>query len=233
MSRNTASSPLEIQCLFMEKINYQLQALKTFEEVDQFKDKPTLLIHACCGPCSSYPLTLLTKHFKVTIYYNNSNIYPETEYIRRRDELKRFLSEFEKDYKEHVELIVPEYNWDEYNKTLEPMKDIPEGGIRCFACYEKRMDEAYKYASEHQFDYFCTIMTISRQKSSQVLNEIGAKLEKKYPNTKYLYSDFKKNNGLLRVKEMKERYNLYQQLYCGCKYSFEARKAYDLSKENK
>ena len=224
---------METQCLFMEKINYQLKALETFKEVDALSKKPTLLIHACCGPCSSYPLTLLTEHFDVTIYYNNSNIYPESEYIRRRDELKRFLPLFEKDYKKNVNLIIPEYNNEEYNKSLEPLKDIPEGGERCFLCYEKRMDEAYKYASDHDFDYFCTIMTISRQKNSQKLNEIGEKLQKKYPKTKYLFSDFKKNNGLLRVKEMKERYDLYQQLYCGCKYSYEARQAYDNSIKNK
>ncbi len=217
----------------MEKINYQLQALETFKEVDKLDKKPTLLIHACCAPCSSYPLTLLTDHFDVTIYYNNSNIYPESEYNRRRDELKRFLPLFEKDYGKKIKLVIPSYRNDEFNKTLEPLKDVPEGGKRCFACYEKRMDEAYKYASDNDYDYFCTIMTISRQKNSQKLNEIGEKLQKKYPNTKYLFSDFKKNNGLLRVKEMKQKYNLYQQLYCGCKYSYEARIAYDDSKEEK
>ncbi len=215
----------------MEKINYQLQALKTFEEVDKLDKKPTLLIHACCGPCSSYPLTLLCKHFDVTIYYNNSNIYPESEYVRRRDELIRLVECYKKDYGFDIKVIVPLYNNEEYNKTLEPLKDIPEGGLRCFTCYEKRMDEAYRFASENHFDYFCTIMTISRQKSSQKLNEIGEKLQKKYPNTKYLFSDFKKNNGLLEVKKFKEKYNLYQQLYCGCIYSYQARLEYDKNKQ--
>ena len=215
----------------MEKINYQLKALKTFKEVDKLDKKPSLLIHACCAPCSSHPLTMLTGHFDVTIYYTNSNIYPESEYNRRLNELKRFLKLFEKDYGHHVELVVPPYKNKEYNACLEPLKDIPEGGARCFLCYEMRMEDAYKFAAENHYDYFCTIMTISRQKNSQVINEIGAKLEKKYPSVKYLFSDFKKDNGLLHVKEMKAKYNLYQQLYCGCIYSYGARKAYDESKK--
>lgn len=225
--KNIISSPLEIQCSFMEKINYQLEAFKTFEEVDKLDKKPTLLIHACCAPCSSHPLTILCDHFDVTIYYNNSNIYPESEYNRRLEELKRFLKCFEKDFHHHVKLIVPPYDNEKYNETLEPLKDIKEGGLRCFTCYEKRMDEAYKFASENHYDYFCTIMTISRQKSSQKLNEIGKTLQEKYPNCKYLFSDFKKNNGLLHVKELKAKYDLYQQLYCGCKYSYESRQNYD------
>lgn len=229
--RSITSSPLEIQCSSMDKINYQNIAFETFKEVDKLAKKPTLLIHACCAPCSSYPLTLLTEHFDVTVFYNNSNIYPESEYLKRLKELIRFLKCFEEDYHHHVNLIVTPYDNDGYTKILEPLKDSPECGERCFLCYEIRMNEAYKFASDNHYDYFCTIMTISRQKSSKKLNEIGLKLQDKYPNTKYLLSDFKKNNGLLEVKKMKEKYSLYQQLYCGCKYSYEARLEYDKSKQ--
>jgi len=204
-----------------KKINYYQKSLKILENLGDLGKKPRLLLHACCGPCSTFPLTFLCPHFDVTIYFNNSNIYPESEYSRRLEELKKFLEYFKRDYGFDVKLIVTKYANDEYNKDLEPYKNQPEGMTRCFICYEKRMDDAYKFASENGFDYFTTVMTISRQKNSQKLNEIGEKLSKKYPNVKYFYSDFKKNRGIDIAREMRINYDLYQQLYCGCKYTYE------------
>jgi predicted adenine nucleotide alpha hydrolase (AANH) superfamily ATPase len=153
--------------------------------------------------------------------FNNSNIYPESEYVRRLEELKKFLTYFKRDYGYEVKLVVREYDNEKYNLDLEPYKDQAEGLTRCFICYEKRMDDAYKYADENHFDYFTTVMTISRQKNSQVLNQIGSKLAKKYPNVKYFHSDFKKNKGIDMARDMRIKYDLYQQLYCGCKYTYE------------
>ena len=204
-----------------KKINYYLQSEKELVVVDSLKNKPSLLLHACCGPCSTFPLTYLCPHFNVTIMFNNSNIYPEEEYIRRLEELKKFLGYFKRDYGYDVKLVVREYDNDKYNIDLEPYKDQPEGLTRCLICYEKRMDDAYKYASENHFDYFTTVMTISRQKNSQILNEIGEKLSKKYPNVKYFHSDFKKNKGIDMARDMRIKYDLYQQLYCGCKYTYQ------------
>ena len=213
---------METQCSFMDKkINYYLQSEKELAVVDSLSKKPSLLLHACCGPCSTFPLTYLCPHFNVTIMFNNSNIYPESEYIRRLEELKKFLGYFKRDYGYEVKLVVKEYDNDKYNIDLEPYKDQPEGMTRCFICYEKRMDDAYKYANDNGFDYFTTVMTISRQKNSQVLNEIGEKLSKKYPNVKYFHSDFKKNKGIDMARDMRIKYDLYQQLYCGCKYTYE------------
>ena len=213
---------MEIQCLFMDKkINYYFESEKELKVVDTLKKKPSLLLHACCGPCSTFPLTYLCPHFDVTIMFNNSNIYPESEYIRRLEELKKFLTYFKRDYGYEVKLVVREYDNDKYNQDLEPYKDQAEGLTRCFICYEKRMDDAYKYADENHFDYFTTVMTISRQKNSQVLNQIGSKLSKKYPNVKYFHSDFKKNKGIDIARDMRIKYDLYQQLYCGCKYTYE------------
>ena len=207
------------------KINYNDIAL---EEIKRLGDrKPKLLLHACCGPCSCYPLTFLCPHFEVTIYYANSNIYPTEEYTRRRDELKRALELFEAEYGYHVDLIIPPYDHEAYMEDLRPYKDDPERGRRCLLCYEKRMEESYAYAEAHGFEYFTTVMTISRQKSSLAMNEIGKKLELKHPKTKYFYSDFKKQNGILKGKEIRERYGLYNQLYCGCEYSLESRLEYD------
>ena len=210
------------------KINYNDVAIA---EMATFGNKkPSLLLHACCGPCSCYPLLFLCPHFQVTIYYANSNIYPSEEYTRRRDELKFALKQFEDEYGYHVDLIIPPYDHEAYMEDLRPFANEPERGKRCLLCYEKRMDESYGYAEEHGFDYFTTVMTISRQKSSLAMNEIGKKLEAKHPKTKYFYSDFKKKNGILIGKEMRERYGLYNQRYCGCEYSLASREAYDAQK---
>ena len=202
------------------KKNYYLESLKEIEKLDKGGPKPTLLLHACCAPCSTFTLLFLCPHFDITIFYNNSNIYPLSEFEKRRDELKNFLKDFKKKEGHKVALIIPEYNNDQYNIELEPYADLPEGSRRCFICYEKRMDEAYAYAEQNGFAYFATAMTISRQKNSQILNAIGEKLSTRYPKTKYFHSDFKKNKGIDIAKAMRDEYGLYQQTYCGCKYTF-------------
>jgi predicted adenine nucleotide alpha hydrolase (AANH) superfamily ATPase len=200
-------------------INYYQKSLKILEGLPQ-SPKPKLLLHACCGPCSCFPLTFLCPHFEVTIFFNNSNIYPANEYERRLSELEKFLGYFKQDYGYDVNLIVTSYDNDAYNEALEPLANVPEGGARCFLCYRKRMSEAYDYAEHNGFDYFTTVMTISRQKDSQILNRIGAELEAKHAKTKYFYSDFKKNKGIDIAREMRIHYGLYNQLYCGCKYTY-------------
>ena len=203
------------------KTNYYLVSKKEIEEIrKEFKDrKPRILLHACCAVCASWPLEMLAEIFDITVYYNNSNIWPASEYERRRDELIRFISETNKE----IKLIVPDYDNDSYTKMLEPRKDDPEGWKRCFFCYAYRMDEAYSYAAANGFDYFTTVMSISRQKDSQKMNEIGKQLSAKYPSVRYFYSDFKKGGGQTRQKELVDEHHLYRQDYCGCIYSYESR----------
>ena len=203
------------------KVNYFKKSQQILDEIKKSSAKPTLLLHACCGPCSTFPLTFLCPHFDVTIFFNNSNIYPADEYYRRLGELKRFLELFERDYGYHVEVIEVPYDNETYMKDLKPYKDQPEGLERCFICYEKRMRQAYDYAEKNGYDFFTTVMTISRQKNSQKLNEIGEKLSKDHKKTRYFFSDFKKNKGIDIAREMRIHYDLYQQLYCGCKYTYE------------
>jgi len=203
-----------------EKVNYYKISLKEIDELPKGERKPRLLFHVCCGPCACFPLTFVCPHFDVTIYYNNSNIYPPEEFHRRLDELKTLLTYIKRDYGYDVDLVVPAYDNEEYMKSLAPYATSREGGERCHVCYEKRMAEAYDYAESNGFDYFTTVMTISRQKDSQVMNEIGKKLEKTHTRTKYFYSDFKKNNGQLIGTNMRKEYGLYNQLYCGCVYSY-------------
>ena len=219
--KDIVSSPLETQCLFMNSyVNYYKKSLKELETLPKDK-KPSLLLHACCGPCSTFPLTFLCPHFDVTIFFNNSNIYPSDEYFRRLNELKKFLEYFKRDYGYDVKVIETKYDNENYNKDLEKFADQDEGKERCFLCYEKRMDQAFNFANENGYDYFTTVMTISRQKNSQKLNEIAGKLQEKYGKTRYFFSDFKKNKGIDIAREMRIHYDLYQQLYCGCKFTYE------------
>ena len=128
---------------------------------------------------------------------------------------------FNEEYGQNVKIVKTPYRGVEYVKNLVPLKDEPEGGKRCHLCYRLRIEEGYQYAEEHGFDYYTTVMTISRQKDSRVMNEIGADLQKSYPNTRYFHSDFKKNGGLEKAAEIIKKYNIYSQNYCGCIFSYQ------------
>ncbi len=203
---------------------------KGFDEKNKVLEnhqKASLLMHACCAPCACFPMEWLTEAFDITLYYNNSNIYPRFEYERRRDELIHYVEIFNKEKNANIKLIIPFYDNEAYTEKLKPFKDEPECGKRCLLCYTLRMDEAYAYAEKNHFDYFTTVMTISRQKNSEVLNEIGEKLSRKYPNTRYFFSDFKKKKGMDRSVELSSQYGLYKQNYCGCIYSYNKRKEHE------
>lgn len=200
------------------KINYYQKCL---DELTLINGKKTLLLHACCAPCASFPLEFLIDKFDITIFYNNSNIYPKSEYDIRLNELIKYVDCFNQENNQNVKLIITEYQNEQYTAKLEPLKNDQEGLGRCMMCYGLRMNEAYHYANDHQFDYFTTVMTISRQKDSQKINHIGHQLQNKYPNTKYLYSDFKKKKGIDRRNEIVKEKNLYNQLYCGCIFSYQ------------
>lgn len=201
--------------------NYHKVALHELSKIDESGVRPKLLLHVCCGPCSCFPLLFLCPHLDVTIYYSNSNIYPESEYQKRLRELKRFLEFVKKDYGYNIPLIEMPYDNEDYMKHLTPFGPGPEGGERCFACYAVRMKEAYDYAEANGFDYFTTVMTISRQKNAEKLNEIGMSLSTSHPHTKYFYSDFKKGKGEEEGIRIAKSYDLYRQCYCGCVYSYE------------
>ncbi|WP_191013540.1 epoxyqueuosine reductase QueH [Treponema zioleckii] len=190
--------------------------------------KKSLLLHACCGPCSSYVIEYLSSIFDITIFFYNPNIHPETEYTRRLTELKKFLTEFPDALKNKVKLVVDNYNVEDYfsatNVRSEPeLQNEPERGERCRRCYEFRMRRAYDYACKNGFDYFTTTLSISPHKDSKMINEIGKLLEqggeRKEGSPKFLPSDFKKRGGFLRSTQLSEEYGLWRQDYCGCVYS--------------
>lgn len=205
-----------------EQVNYQVVLEKTLENIEQLSEKPKLLLHSCCAPCSSYVLEYLTKYFQITILYYNPNIYPKAEYDRRKDELKRFI----KVCNYEIPIIEAKYCKEEYDLVVRGLEHLKERSERCFRCYELRMREAASYASKYKFDYFTTTLSISPHKDSHQINKIGKKLEEEF-SVSYLYADFKKKNGYLRSLELSKKYDLYRQDYCGCIYSKAEREMYE------
>ncbi len=197
-------------------MNYYLEFEKILESVKDSDNIPKLLLHACCGPCSSYCLELLTNYFDITILYYNPNIYPDLEYNRRLNELKDLLTKLP--HKNSINLVELDYIPNQYYKAVKGLEHLGEKSKRCYKCYELRMEESFKYASINNYDYCTTTLSISPYKISDWINEIGTYLEKEY-GVKYLYSDFKKKNGYKRSIELSKLYNMYRQDYCGCIYS--------------
>lgn len=198
------------------KENYQLKLEKELNHIITQEKVPTLLLHSCCAPCSSYVLEYLSRYFMITILYYNPNIYPEEEYQRRSLEQKEFIRKLKTKYLVH--LVIDAYDSSAFYQTIKGLEKEKEGGQRCFKCYQLRMEKAAKYAHDHHFDYFTTTLSISPYKNSTWINEIGSSLQETY-HTTYLYADFKKKNGYKRSIELSLQYGLYRQDYCGCVYS--------------
>lgn len=180
--------------------------------VSSFDDKKTLLLHSCCGPCSSSVIERLKEYFDITVLYYNPNIEPKEEYEKRKSEQIRLLNEL------NIKYMDIEYLNEEYHEKIKGYEDYPENGPRCSLCYELRMERTAELAKENNYDYFCTTLTVSPHKPSKIINEIGVKLQEKY-HIKYLLSDFKKEDGYKRSIELSKEYDLYRQDYCGCSYS--------------
>ena len=197
-------------------MNYQLLLDEELEKISKLDYTPTLLLHACCAPCSSYVLEYLSKYFKITILYYNPNITDSDEYSKRLNEITRFINQIE--YTNPVDIFDVEYNPNDYFNIVKGLEEEKEGGRRCYECYELRMKKTAEVAQQNNYDYFTTTLSISPYKNSKWINEIGSKLQNKY-NVKYLYADFKKRNGYKRSIELSNKYQLYRQNYCGCIYS--------------
>ena len=221
-----------------KKNNFQKQLDELLENL---QGKPRLLLHACCGPCSSYVLEYLSSRFEITVLFYNPNIYPAAEYERRLEELKRFYTKFVP--ARNVCVIEEPYDPEEFytavgTREQPELATQPERGERCRRCYELRLRRTYEYAAAHGFDYFCTTLSISPFKDADMINEIGVKLvgeaalrqaqgpqdssavvEPVETTPRWLPSDFKKRNGFKRSLELSAEYDLYRQEYCGCIYS--------------
>ena len=194
-------------------MNYDLEMEK---QMSNLKEGDTLLLHACCAPCSTACLERLANFFKITIFYYNPNITDENEYKKRIEEIKKLLSLINPKYK--VELLEGNYNPKVFLDMAKGLEMEPERGKRCYKCYELRLEETAKIASKLGFNNFCTTLTLSPHKNANWINEIGEKLNNEYESN-YLYSDFKKKEGYKRSIELSKQYDLYRQDYCGCIYS--------------
>lgn len=200
----------------MNNINYGKILDKTIEDIISKGITPTLLLHSCCAPCSSYVLEYLSEYFSVTVLYYNPNIFPEDEYLYRIKEQEKLIKALP--VKNKVSFIATDYTPDDFYSRIKGHEQDKEGGERCFICYELRLREAARYAFEGKFDYFTTTLSISPMKNASKLNEIGGLISKEY-GVEYLFSDFKKKNGYKRSVELSKEYGLYRQNYCGCVYS--------------
>ncbi len=208
----------------MNKNYYQIFT-EQIEEIDKSSRKPTLLLHACCAPCSSHVLWVIAEHFDITVYFYNPNIDDKEEYDKRFAELRRFIGEAS--FTAGVKAVDPGYGPEEFFKMAEGREKLPEGGARCYDCYSLRMRRSAEYARDHGFDYFTTTLSLSPYKRSDWINEIGMNLEREMaqdgPAPVFLFSDFKKKNGNKHSIELSKEYCLYRQDYCGCRFSKEER----------
>lgn len=203
-------------------VNYQIELEKIINYHQSSGETPTLFLHSCCAPCSSYVLQYLSQYFKITVFYYNPNIYPDEEYYKRVEEQKQFINQFPA--KNKIDFIEGNFDKNRFYDMAKGLENVREGGERCFKCYELRLRESAQMASTLGFDYFTTTLSISPLKNAAKLNEIGLRLAEQY-NIKYLVSDFKKKNGYKRSVEISQQYNMYRQDYCGCIFSKQQRES--------
>ena len=194
--------------------------------VGQFGDaKPTILLHSCCGPCSSSVLELLSKYFDVTVLWYNPNLYPEAEYDKRLETQKQLIDAIAEDGVQ-AKLLVEPWRSEDYFSRIKGLENEPEEGRRCLECFKIRLEETARIASERGFEWFCTTLTVSSRKDAVAINAIGREAEAKY-GVKWLPSEFKKREGNHRSIILSEKYGLYRQEYCGCVFSLVSREKND------
>ena len=208
----------------MNQINYQKELEKLIRKIEsktltESESAPTLFLHSCCAPCSSYVLEYLRPYFHITVFYYNPNISVSEEYRKRVAEQKRLILLYnEQPCGYPIRIIEGDYEPERFYEAAKGLENCPEGGERCFKCFELRLRETAKRAVQEKSDFFCTTLTISPLKNARKLNEIGCQLSEEY-GIPWLPSDFKKKEGYKRSIELSAEYGLYRQNYCGCVYS--------------
>ena len=196
--------------------NYQILLDKEIEALQKAGERPRLLLHACCAPCSSYVLEYLCRYFEITLFFYNPNISPRAEYDMRLGELERLVADM--GLGDGITVVNSDYTPELFYQMAKGLESLPEGGERCRRCYELRLCKTAEAAKAGGFDYFTTTLSISPHKNAEWLNTIGEELSGKV-GVKYLFSDFKKRGGYLRSCKLSEEYGLYRQDFCGCIYS--------------
>lgn len=203
----------------MNKRNYQKELDRLLAGLTMEGKVPTLFLHSCCAPCSSYCLEYLSDYFEITVFYYNPNIFPAEEYEERVKEQERLILELNAAGVKHpIRLVKGEYRPEDFYAAAKGLEQEPEGGARCTECFKLRLYESAKLAKEMDFDYFTTTLTISPLKDAERLNRIGEEAGERY-GIRFLNSDFKKKNGYKRSTELSREHDLYRQNYCGCVFS--------------
>ncbi|MBO5147008.1 MAG: epoxyqueuosine reductase QueH [Lachnospiraceae bacterium] len=213
--------------------NFQKELDKLLEQQEKNQENgKRLFLHSCCAPCSSYVLEYLRKYFRITVFYYNPNISFANEYKRRAAEQKRLIEAYNRQGIGYpIEVLEGDYEPEQFYQTAKGLEDCPEGGERCFLCYELRLRKTAELAQKGNYDYFATTLTISPLKNAKKLNEIGERLSQEY-HVNWLVSDFKKKNGYKRSIELSAEYDLYRQDYCGCVYSKQEREKQKAERKN-
>ena len=202
----------------MQKVNYGRILDEKLAQLKASGEKPALLLHACCAPCSSHTLLFLCDYFRITLYFFNPNIAPESEYMYRKEELIRLVKELGLD----VEIISEDYDSSPFYELAKGLEDLPERGERCRKCIGYRLRKTAETAKKLGCDYFTTTLTISPHKDCEFINQYGGQLAEEM-GIAYLFSDFNKHDGDKHSIQLSKEYNLYRQDYCGCVYSRRAR----------
>ena len=198
------------------KTNYQLKLDNIINENSMAELRPSLFLHSCCGPCSSYVLEYLLPYFDITVFFYNPCIQPGDEFLRRLDTQRETITKICGN--RSLPLIAPDWDDSPYEQEISGLENEPEGGMRCHTCFKLRLSESAKTASRLGFDFFCTTLTVSPHKNAELINKIGGDLSERF-SVKWLPSDFKKRGGYKRSVELSREYELYRQNYCGCLYS--------------
>lgn len=203
-----------------QKINYDKVLRKMINDWERNGERPSILLHSCCAPCSTYTLEFLTQYADVAIYFANPNIHPKNEYLRRAKVQEQFVHDFNECTGANVKYIEAPYKPHEFMKMAKDkgLTEEPEGGRRCTACFEMRLEFVAEAAVEYGYDYFGSALTLSPKKNAQLINEIGMDVQKIY-DVNYLPGDFKKNKGYERSIQMCNDYNIFRQCYCGCVFA--------------
>ena len=204
--------------------NYQKELDRIIQK--RGKKTPRVLLHSCCGPCSSSVLEYLTQYFDVTLLWYNPNIYPKEEFDRRFQTQVELIEKM--GLADKVSILAESWKSEDYYRRVKGLEEEPEGGKRCTECFRLRLLETARLAKHYGYDYFCTTLTLSRHKDSVRINTLGEEIARAV-GVSWLPSDFKKRNGENRSIELSEQYGLYRQLYCGCEFSL--RKREEIAKE--
>ena len=181
--------------------------------------KKKLLLHSCCAPCSTAVIERLKDDYDITILYYNPNIYPEEEYLRRKQEELKYIEILKhKNPAIFVNFMDIDYDSESYYKAVKGFEKEREGGARCAICFKLRLDKTAEFAKANNFDIFGTTLTVSPHKNAEIINNIGLAIGKQR-KIEYLVSNFKKQNGYKLSVELSKENGLYRQNYCGCEFA--------------